>query len=764
MKPEKLLPCLSAVALAVCLSFGGTACMVTGMNLQVNLFLLFLGCLVGAITVAVCLNIKWGGRILAIAAALIAMLMILIPGARESVVALLNKIISFYHRAYGVPIPEWMDGVTSEFLPLPLLLFGGLVSLLAVWTVLRSRDIAPAITLSLIPLFACLVVTDTVPAVLPILILLFGIVLLIMTQPVRQRNAAQGDKLTAILTVPVAAVLGLLLLAIPQDGYSADVHMDRLDAVMDWIASKIPFVAWTSDGKPVISFGGNISDEIDLGGLGHRDQSSAAVLEITADYSGTVYLRGMDYDKYTMTGWNSSEDRTESNFAPPLQWTQTDGTLTVRALSRRGQRYVPYYPMDGITFEDGALDNSPRLKEYSYRTRSLASDWASIWHWSHTGFGAGTTDSRYLKLPDSTRKKAELFLTQVGFNSADDALTVAQAIGSFVRYSASYDLETDRMPSSYSDFAMWFLEESDTGYCVHFASAATVLLRAAGIPARYVEGYAVDVSAGQTVLVRELHAHAWVEYYLEEVGWVILDPTPAAGEVPPTTNPPETTAPPVTEPPVTEPPVTEPPVTEPPVTEPPVTEPPVTEPPVTEPPVTDPSTPPSTDPSIIPTNPSTGETIPIGPSHPGTTPGTSSGTTGPVQTMSSGGSKPKSDPMPDWFLGILLTLLALGLAVLAVVAQWALRRRRKIQLMYYMGSSNEQAIIRYQESARMAKFLATAVPDELLALAEKARYSRHRLSDEELDPLDEYLRHSVRALRRLPFHKKLIAKLIYAFY
>ena len=734
MKPEKLLPCLSAVALALCLSFGGTACMVTGMNLQVNLFLLFLGCLVGAITVAVCLNIKWGGRILAIAAALIAMLMILIPGARESVVALLNKIISFYHRAYGVPIPEWMDGVTSEFLPLPLLLFGGLVSLLAVWTVLRSRDIAPAITLSLIPLFACLVVTDTVPAVLPILILLFGIVLLIMTQPVRQRNAAQGDKLTAILTVPVAAVLGLLLLAIPQDGYSADVHMDRLDAVMDWIASKIPFVAWTSDGKPVISFGGNISDEIDLGGLGHRDQSSAAVLEITADYSGTVYLRGMDYDKYTMTGWNSSEDRTESNFAPPLQWTQTDGTLTVRALSRRGQRYVPYYPMDGITFEDGALDNSPRLKEYSYRTRSLASDWASIWHWSHTGFGAGTTDSRYLKLPDSTRKKAELFLTQAGFNSADDALTVAQAIGSFVRYSASYDLETDRMPNSYSDFAMWFLEESDTGYCVHFASAATVLLRAAGIPARYVEGYAVDVSAGQTVLVRELHAHAWVEYYLEEVGWVILDPTPSVGEVPPTTNPPETTAPPVTDPPVTQPPD-------------------ITDPPVTQPPdVTDSSTGDTI--PVIPTNPTTGDT----------TPGASSGTTGPVQTMSSGGSKPKSDPMPDWFLGILLTLLALGLAVLAVVAQWALRRRRKIQLMYYMGSSNEQAIIRYQESARMAKFLATAVPDELLALAEKARYSRHRLSDEELDPLDEYLRHSVRALRRLPFPKKLIAKLIYAFY
>lgn len=756
MKREKLLPCLSAVALALCLSFGGAACLTTGMNLQVNLFLLFLGCLMGAVAVAVCLNIKWGGRILAIATLLIALLTGLLPGARESVVALLNKILGFYHRAYGVPVPEWMDGVTSEFLLFPLLLISGLVSLLAVWTILRGRDIAPAITLSLIPLFACLVVTDTVPGALPILTLLIGIILLMMTQPVRQRNAAQGDRLTAILTVPVAAVLGLLLMAMPQDGYSADVHMNRLNAVMDWIASKIPFIAWTSDGKPVISFGGNISDEVDLGGLGHRDQSSAAVLEITADYSGTIYLRGMDYDKYTMTGWNASEDRTETNFAPSLQWTETDGTLKIRALSRRGQRYVPYYPLDGLTFEDGALDNSPRLNEYSYRTRSLTPDWADTWHLFHTGFGAGTTDSRYLELPDSTRKKAELFLTQVGFNTGDDALTVAEAINNYVRYSAKYDLKTDPMPSSYSDFAMWFLEKGDTGYCVHFASAATVLLRAAGIPARYVEGYMVDVSAGQSVIVRELHAHAWVEYYLDEVGWVILDATPAVGEVPPTTKPPETTAPPVTDPPVTQPPdITDPPVTQPPdITDPPVTQPPdVTDPSVTQPPdVTDPSTGDTI--PVIPTNPTTGDTIP----------GTSSSTTGPVQTMSSGGSNPKSDPMPDWFLGILLTLLALGMVVLAVVAQWALRRRRKLQLMYYMGSSNEQAVVRYQESARMAKFLGAPVPDELLALAEKARYSRHRLTDEELEPFDEYLRHSVRALRRLPFHRQLIAKLIYAFY
>lgn len=52
------------------------------------------------------------------------------------------------------------------------------------------------------------------------------------------------------------------------------------------------------------------------------------------------------------------------------------------------------------------------------------------------------------------------------------------------------------------DFVSYFLQEQKEGYCAHFASAATLLLRSYGIPARYVEGYAVsvsDVSEGSTL-------------------------------------------------------------------------------------------------------------------------------------------------------------------------------------------------------------------------------------------------------------------------
>ena len=59
---------------------------------------------------------------------------------------------------------------------------------------------------------------------------------------------------------------------------------------------------------------------------------------------------------------------------------------------------------------------------------------------------------------------------------------VADIIGNYVRGSAKYNLQTPKMPQEQEDFALWFLNDSDRGYCIHFASAATVLLRAAGIP------------------------------------------------------------------------------------------------------------------------------------------------------------------------------------------------------------------------------------------------------------------------------------------
>ncbi|MFQ7452488.1 MAG: transglutaminase-like domain-containing protein [Flavonifractor plautii] len=84
------------------------------------------------------------------------------------------------------------------------------------------------------------------------------------------------------------------------------------------------------------------------------------------------------------------------------------------------------------------------------------------------------------------------------------------------------------------DFVAWFLTESHRGYCMHFASAAVLLLRSMGVPARYVSGFVADVPASGRVNVPDSAAHAWVEVYIDGYGWEPVEVTPSTpGALPP---------------------------------------------------------------------------------------------------------------------------------------------------------------------------------------------------------------------------------------
>ncbi len=91
------------------------------------------------------------------------------------------------------------------------------------------------------------------------------------------------------------------------------------------------------------------------------------------------------------------------------------------------------------------------------------------------------------------------------------------------------------MPETVTDeesFLDYFLLESRQGYCTYFATAFVLLARAAGLPARYVEGFLVPArdtaqygSDGE-LLVYSSMAHAWPEVYLDGIGWIPFEPTP----------------------------------------------------------------------------------------------------------------------------------------------------------------------------------------------------------------------------------------------
>ncbi len=74
-----------------------------------------------------------------------------------------------------------------------------------------------------------------------------------------------------------------------------------------------------------------------------------------------------------------------------------------------------------------------------------------------------------------------------------------------------------------------FMFSTRQGFCEHYAAAFTVLMRAAGIPARVVTGYQGGEynPVGDYLLVRQRDAHAWSEVWLDQRGWVRVDPTSA---------------------------------------------------------------------------------------------------------------------------------------------------------------------------------------------------------------------------------------------
>jgi protein-glutamine gamma-glutamyltransferase len=74
-----------------------------------------------------------------------------------------------------------------------------------------------------------------------------------------------------------------------------------------------------------------------------------------------------------------------------------------------------------------------------------------------------------------------------------------------------------------------FLFETRSGFCEHFSSSFVVLMRAAGVPARVVTGYLGGEynTLGNYLIVRQSDAHGWTEVWLENRGWVRVDPTNA---------------------------------------------------------------------------------------------------------------------------------------------------------------------------------------------------------------------------------------------
>lgn len=713
MKRDNLYSCLCGGLLAFCIGFGGVACMVTGLNLSAQLPVLAMGCAIGAAAAAICFYFKRGGLYLLGFSLLWGCLLIFSDEFKLEAGGMAAHILSYYNRAYGIVIPDALIGVKALTHQQPLMVIGWIVSALCCRTVCQAKGAAVTVIAAVLPLAACLVVTDTVPDNLWLYLLLFGLSLLLMTQILRRRAPAQAPKLTAMLAGPLAILLLVMFLFIPRDSYSPPDMDGTLDSLLSWMEQKIPHVDQTSDGELVIRFNNITKKEVDLSAQGSRRERETPVMEVKSSFGGTLYLRERHYTGYDGRTWLASEEVTEA-LGPYDIWVNPPSTVTVRTYGAHSTLYLPYYSAGRQQLVDGRVENTNRITQYTMDVSRLRDNWQDAWRslfgmmspdlpfLSYSSYYDPTAEdpyAAYLELPDATLERAQTLLrTFLPPTAEADTVEVAELVESHVRSSARYDLNPGRMPEG-EDFALWFLESSDKGYCVHFASAAVVLLRAAGIPARYVEGYTVEVKADQTTIVREKMGHAWAEYYVSGLGWVILDPTPAAADTP------EDTTAPIQKP-------TEP-------TESTTAPPP--EPSETQPAQTEPATEPS----------------------------------GPHQEA-------PQEP-PEWLAPLLIWLAVLTATAVLIWGQWYLRRRQILQAQR-SGSSNARALARWRETARLCRLLKQKPPEELRTLAEKAKFSQHAITAEELAHFTAAQQELVRQLRSNPWYRRLVYRLIFAAY
>jgi transglutaminase-like putative cysteine protease len=133
---------------------------------------------------------------------------------------------------------------------------------------------------------------------------------------------------------------------------------------------------------------------------------------------------------------------------------------------------------------------------------------------------------RALRLPGDGNPRARAMAADMRKRTVDDRAYINMVLAMFRNDNFSY---TTTPPLLRADPVDEFLLSTRAGYCEHYASAFTFLMRAGGVPARVVTGYQGGEfnTFSNYMIVRQADAHAWSEVWLKDSGWTRVDPTAA---------------------------------------------------------------------------------------------------------------------------------------------------------------------------------------------------------------------------------------------
>ncbi len=256
-------------------------------------------------------------------------------------------------------------------------------------------------------------------------------------------------------------------------------------------------------------------------------------VHFTVESSQPSYWRTGTYDQYTGAGWEATHD--PAPYDGDLSHDGIDGEEVAYevTLEQPAAALPTVWRPDSVegvedlhVTDDGAIGVGEPLDAgttFSGVSHLPEAD-SDLLHTSDQSYPSDI-ESQYTQLPADTPERVAEFTDELTAD-ADNPYEKATIVEQWLRTEKEYSLEASAQSDHIADK---FIFEMEAGYCQYFATAMTTMLRTQDIPTRYTVGYSTGTLVDEnTYEVRGMNAHAWVEVYFEDVGWVPFEPTAAS--------------------------------------------------------------------------------------------------------------------------------------------------------------------------------------------------------------------------------------------
>ena len=383
--------------------------------------------------------------------------------------------------------------------------------------------------------------------------------LTIAKEGVCQQYAASGTLMYRMFGIPARYTTGYSVSG--EAGVRTEVMNTQAHAWVEiyldgigWVAVEVTGGSYATEPEPPpVGGGGGECDGdcngdcggADIGGEELSKLKNVIYARVRTDNATALYLRELSYGDYTGSGWEHAKAYNKSGVKPiyfageALASTLGEGTFqSVNIQLRPGcPSLLPYYTTDSFSRAINETDIDVKFSGTSYTMNAKTGV-------QPPKFNSVSLDSKkksqetsyrsfvynnYLNIPETTKSELLKIATQNGISA--DSPTLIMDVKEYIQNCATYNLDVADFPEGV-DVALYFLTVAKEGYCQHFATAATLMYRALGIPARYTCGFMVETEAKTYVQVTGENAHAWVEVYMDGVGWVQVEVTALIEGVP----------------------------------------------------------------------------------------------------------------------------------------------------------------------------------------------------------------------------------------